>query len=338
MAPSPEKPRRLGRGLEALLASRPPASPVPAAGVAAGTVGGEQQQQEQATQSRSAGEAASELQRVRVAEVRPNPYQPRKEFSEEDLAELEASLRTSGLIQPITVRRSPSGRGYELIAGERRLRAAQRIGWEEIPALVKDIDDQMAATLALVENLQRSDLNPIEEAEGYQRIMQEFSLTQQQVADVVGKDRSTVANALRVLSLPAAVRRMLQEGQITSGHARALLGVGNEMRIVDVAREIVAHGLTVRDVEKRARDVTPQRRRESEAGKGERGSSAAGVGGGSRDPHARRIEDQLRRYLQTDVHLTVSAKERGEIRIMFYSNDDLERVLELVLGANGDAS
>jgi ParB family chromosome partitioning protein len=268
-----------------------------------------------------------------VADVRPNPYQPRKEFSEAELSELEASLRASGLIQPITVRRAPNGRGYELIAGERRLRAAQRIGWEEIPALVKEIDDQLAATLALVENLQRSDLNPIEEAEGYQRIMQEFSLTQQQVAEVVGKDRSTVANALRVLNLPAAVRRMLQEGQITLGHARALLGLGTELRIVDVAREIVSHGLTVRDVEKRARDVTPERRRQSDAGKGGRTDGASG----SRDPQARRIEDQLRRYLQTDVHLSVGAKERGEIRIMFYSNDDLERVLELVLGATGDA-
>lgn len=330
MAPSPEKPRRLGRGLEALLASRPPASPAPTADAAADGTGAEVQQSQRA----SAGEAGSELRRVRVAEIRPNPYQPRKEFSEEELAELEASLRASGLIQPITVRRAPNGRGYELIAGERRLRAAQRIGWAEIPALVKDIDDQMAATLALVENLQRSDLNPIEEAEGYQRVMQEFSLTQQQVADVVGKDRSTVANALRVLNLPATVRRMLQEGQITVGHARALLGLGNEMRIVDVAREIVAHELTVRDVEKRARDVTPQRRRESEA---EKGGEAGKGGGGSKDPQARRIEDQLRRYLQTDVHLTVSAKQRGEIRIMFYSNDDLERVLELVLGADGDA-
>jgi ParB family chromosome partitioning protein len=331
MAPSPEKPRRLGRGLEALLASRPPASSAPAGAPAA--AGGVESQQQ--SPPPSAGDAGNELQRVRLADVRPNPYQPRKEFSEADLSELEASLRTSGLIQPITVRRASNGRGYELIAGERRLRAAQRIGWDEIPALVKDIDDQLAATLALVENLQRSDLNPIEEAEGYQRVMHEFSLTQQQVADVVGKDRSTVANALRVLNLPASVRRMLQEGQITLGHARALLGMGNEMRIVDVAREIVSHGLTVRDVEKRARDVTPERRRESEAGKGRRregtGDSA------SRDPQARRIEDQLRRYLQTDVHLTVAAKERGEIRIMFYSNDDLERVLELVLGANGDA-
>ena len=280
-------------------------------------------------------DAANELQRVAVAEVRPNPYQPRKEFRPEELAELEASLRASGLIQPITVRRTSSGQGYELIAGERRLRAAQRIGWTEIPALVKNIDDRTAATLALVENLQRADLNPIEEAEGYQRVMQEFSLTQQQMADVVGKDRATVANMLRVLNLPASVRRMLQEGQITLGHARALLALGNELRIVDVAREVVSRGLTVRDVEKRGRDVAPERRRDDVA-KGSAGTAATAAGA-PRDPQARRIEDQLRRYLQTDVHLTVGAKERGEIRIMFYSNDDLERVLELMLGATGDA-
>jgi len=324
MAPNPDKPRRLGRGLEALLASRPAAAaPHPAP---ADAVGGAE------PQSLADVVPANELQRVPVAEVRPNPYQPRKEFRPEELAELEASLRASGLIQPITVRRVSGGQGgYELIAGERRLRAAQRIGWTEIPALVKEIDDRTAATLALVENLQRADLNPIEEAEGYQRVMQEFSLTQQQMADVVGKDRATVANMLRVLNLPASVRRMLQEGQITLGHARALLALGNELRIVDVAREVVSRGLTVRDVEKRSRDVAPERRREE----GGRGSAAAA--GASRDPQARRIEDQLRRYLQTDVHLAVGAKERGEIRIMFYSNDDLERVLELLLGATGDA-
>jgi ParB family chromosome partitioning protein len=273
------------------------------------------------------------MQRIRIAQVRPNPFQPRKEFRAEELAELEASLRSTGLLQPITVR-PVSGGGYELIAGERRLRAAQRIGWTEIPALVKEIDDRTAATLALVENLQRSDLNAVEEAEGYQRIMQEFSLTQQQVADVVGKDRTTVANTMRVLQLPASVRRMVQEGQRSLGHARALLAVGNELRIVDLAREAVAQGMSVREVEKRAR--------ESRGGGGGAGPTGAtgrgseGSAGGSRDPEARRIEDLLRRYLQTDVHLSVGAKQRGEIRIMFYSNDDLERVLDLVMGETGE--
>ena len=321
MTSGPEKPRRLGRGLEALLAARPAAAAPTAAAPGSG-------------EGERGGESASEMQRVSIARVRPNPFQPRKEFREEELAELEASLRSSGLVQPITVR-PVSGGGYELIAGERRLRAAQRIGWSEIPALVREIDDRTAATLALVENLQRSDLNAVEEAEGYQRIMQEFSLTQQQVADVVGKDRTTVANTMRVLQLPASVRRMVQDGQLTLGHARALLALGNELRIVDLAREVVAQGLSVREVERRARES----RGASGAGEGERGKRDAERGGasGSRDPEARRIEDLLRRYLQTDVHLRVGSKQRGEIRIMFYSNDDLERVLELVTGATGEA-
>ena len=322
MTSGPEKPRRLGRGLEALLAARPAAATAVPAGAAGAAAAGEGER---------GGEPASELQAVKIADVRPNPFQPRKEFKAEELAELEASLRSSGLLQPITVR-PVGGGGFELIAGERRLRAAQRVGWTEIPALVKPIDDRTAATLALVENLQRSDLNAVEEAEGYQRIMQEFSLTQQQVADVVGKDRTTVANTMRVLQLPASVRRMVQDGQITLGHARALLALGGGvMRIVDMAREVVARGLSVREVEKRAREGRPGSGVSGATGKGGEGSVA-----GKRDPEARRIEDLLRRYLQTDVHLSVGAKQRGEIRIMFYSNDDLERVLELVLGATGE--
>ena len=323
MTSGPEKPRRLGRGLEALLTARPVAG-------AGGAEGGE------AVEQGGVGAVvANELQRVKVAEVRPNPFQPRKEFRADELAELEESLRTSGLLQPITVRPAPAGRGFELIAGERRLRAAQRLGWEEIPALVKSIDDRTAATLALVENLQRTDLNAVEEAEGYQRIMQEFSLTQQQLADVVGKDRTTVANTLRVLQLPPSVRRMVQDGQITLGHGRALLALGDERRIVEVAREVVTLGLSVRDVERRARDAKPVGAGKDGEREGAKGKGVSAAGG--RDPEARRIEDQLRRYLQTDVHLSVGAKQRGEIRIMFYSNDDLERVLELVLGATGEA-
>jgi ParB family chromosome partitioning protein len=295
----PEKPRRLGRGLEALLAVSAPAA--------------------------DAGDTST-LKRLPVAQIRPNPYQPRKEFRPEELADLEASLKASGLLQPITVRPSPKGRGYELIAGERRLRSATRLGWTEIPAVIKEIDDRTLLTLALVENLQRADLNPLEEAEGYQRLIDEFELTQQQVADVIGKDRTTVANMLRVLNLPASVRRMLQESQITLGHARALLAVQDEHAMVDLAREVVARGLNVREVERRAREGEG-----TQKGRAERTERKAAP-----SPEARRIEDQLRRHLQTDVHLSLTAGERGEIRIQFYNNDDLERVLDLVLGAAAD--
>ncbi len=294
-----DKPRRLGRGLEALLATRTSVELPP--------------QQERGT-----------LQRIPVAQIRPNPFQPRKEFRPEQLAELETSLRTSGLLQPITVRPAPAGPGYELIAGERRLRAAANLGWSEIPALVRDIDDTTLLTLALVENLQRADLNPIEEAEGYQRLIQEFALTQQQVADVVGKDRSTVANLLRLLSLPASVRRMLQSGQLTLGHARALLALEQEQAIAELARQIVANDLSVREVERRVRLAAPHRARRERVTRRQRS------GGGN--PETKRIADDLRRRLQTDVHLRLDGAEKGRIEIAFYSLDDLDRVLEIILG------
>jgi ParB family chromosome partitioning protein len=296
---TPEKPRRLGRGLEALLGTASLATP--------GTV----------AEAKDRGE----LQRIRLGDIRPNPYQPRRTFDEAELADLEASLRTNGLLQPITVRPAAHAKGFELVTGERRLRAASRLGWSEIPALVRDLDDKALLTLALVENLQRADLDPLEEAEGYQRLITEFELTQQQVADVVGKDRSTVANMLRLLSLPASVRRLVQESKITLGHARALLAVGDERIMIELARRIVAEGLTVRDVERSARELIGQKRPPRER-----------AGRNQETPVTRRIEDDLRRHLQTDVRVAVSEGERGTITISFYSADDLERVLDLVLG------
>jgi ParB family chromosome partitioning protein len=290
-------PRRLGRGLEALMSARQPA---------AGTETGDR----------------ATLKQIPLSQIRANPYQPRKEFRPEELADLEASLKATGLLQPITVRRVPDGPGYELIAGERRYRAATRLGWPEIPAIVREIDDQTLLTLALVENLQRADLNPVEEAEGYLRLVDEFKLTQQQVADVVGKDRSTVANMLRLLALPASVRRMLQDGQVTLGHARALLGMNGEREMTDLAREVVARGLTVRDVERRVREGSTKAKPEKVARQDRRSAEV------------RRIEDELRRRFQTDVHVDVADRERGEIRIAFYSADDFERVVDL-LGAQG---
>ena len=263
-----------------------------------------------------------ELQKISLREIRPNPYQPRRTFNEQDLADLESSLRTNGLLQPITVRQAAGGKGFELVAGERRLRAAARLGWTNIPALIRDIDDRALLTLALVENLQRADLDPLEEAEGYQRLIDEFELTQQQVADVVGKDRSTIANMLRLLSLPASVRRLVQESKITLGHARALLALGDEAAIIDLARRIVAEGLTVRDVERYARARGTQKRPSRKGTRKPAETTAI----------TRRMEDDLRRHLQTDVRVAVTEGERGTITISFYSADDLERVLDLVLG------
>lgn len=311
----PEQPRRLGKGLEALLAIKnpEPRNTTPAAG---GSTGG-------------SGTPAVGLQHLRLSEIRPNPYQPRKEFKLEELAELQASLKASGLLQPITVRPSPSGTGFELIAGERRFRAATSLGWTEIPAVVRTIDDKTLLTLALIENLQRSDLNPLEEAEGYKRLIDEFALSHAQVGEVVGKDRSTVANLLRLLQLPAAVRRLLGDGAITLGHARALLGLGDERAMVDLAREAASQGLSVRDVERRVQGA-PSSRQAAKAATTKPKGGATG--------EARAIEDRLRRHLQTDVsvHLAKGKKTKGELRIHFFSNDDLARVLDLILQEQSD--
>lgn len=301
---SADKPRRLGRGLDALLATR----------AAVPTLAAVQEP----------GEA---LRSLPIDKIRPNPFQPRKEFRSEDLAELEASLRSNGLLQAITVRPSANGQSYELIAGERRLRAATRIGWKEIPAVIKEIDDRALLTFALVENLQRADLNPIEEGEGYQRLIIDFSLTQLEVAEIVGKDRSTVANMLRLLNLPISIRAMVRDGQLTVGHARALLAVTSEREMLELAREIVAKGLTVRDVEQRARDDSPASSARTTRQK-KSGERVSGL-----NAELKRLQDELRRHLQTDVTISVGEHERGKIEIAFYSSDDLERVLDLVLAS-----
>jgi ParB family transcriptional regulator, chromosome partitioning protein len=306
---SADAPRRLGRGLEALISTA--------------------KAQRESTPSNSAvsSRPTSDLQTVRIEEITPNHFQPRRVFSEDGLAELEASIRASGLLQPITVRPRQGG-GWELVAGERRLRAAGRLGWTEISAIVRDFDDRAMLTLALVENLQRTDLNAFEEAEGYQRLIEEFELTQQQVADAVGKDRTTITNLLRILTLPPAVRLMVEKGQISAGHARALLAVKDQRHQVELANETIARQLSVREVESRARELLHDKREK----KPHVQPTAVQTPSTSADPAVKRIEEQLRRYLQTDVSVQSLGNERGVLRISFFSHDDLERVLELVLG------
>ena len=286
-------PRRLGRGLEALLGST--------------------------TGLANSDEGA--LKSIPIAQITRNQFQPRREFNADDLAELQESVKASGLLQPITVRRRAGRDGFELIAGERRLRAAKNLGWREIPAIIKEIDDRTLLTLALVENLQRTDLNPIEEGEGYHQLTSQFGLTQQQIAETVGKDRTTIANMLRLLQLPEPARRLLQEGHLTMGHAKVLLGLEDSEQIVILAREIVGEGLTVREVERRLREVV-----------GPKSGKKAGRPrtADRQSAEVRQIEARLRRFLQTDVVLKVSAGNAGAISIHFYSADDLERVLELM--------
>jgi len=289
--------RRLGRGLEALLGP-----------------------------TREEAQREGSLVELAIDEIRPNPYQPRQDVDQAALEELQSSIQQAGLLQPVVVRPRPraDGDGYELIAGERRLRACQALGWERIPAVKRDVDDRTALTLALIENLQRDDLSPVDEARGYERLIAEFNLAQQDVADAVGRDRSTVANALRVLKLPEAVLQMLHEGHLSVGHARALLGIEDPRSATNLAREVVAQGLSVREIEDRVRGGrAPERRPRLKKGLGQA-------------PEVRRVEDALRRRLGTDVRVSLRAKGKGQLHISFYSNDDLARLLELMLGAPFD--
>jgi ParB family transcriptional regulator, chromosome partitioning protein len=293
--------KRLGRGLEALL------GPI----------------------SRDEAASAGVIKELPVGSIAPNPYQPRREFDETQLQELANSIAASGLLQPVVVRPRPGGL-HELIAGERRWRAVQRLGWKNIPAVIKDVDDRAVLTLALIENLQRDDLSPIDAALGYQRLIDEFKLPQQEVARLVGKDRSTVSNTLRLLRLPADVQAMIERKEITEGHGRAVLALQDPGTMIRLARDAALAGWSVRDLEARVRgdrltDGRPQRtirRPKPDA----------------RNPAAeiRRIEEALRARLQTDVRVTARRRGRGAITIHYYSNDDLARLLEVVLGAPFD--
>jgi ParB family chromosome partitioning protein len=289
--------KRLGRGLEALLGSV----------------------------SREHAQATGALRELPVASVSPNPFQPRSQIDEADLLELTASIEASGLLQPVVVR--PKNGKYELIAGERRWRAVQRLGWPKIPAVVKDADDQTLLTMALVENLQRDDLTPIDEAAGYQRLVDEFELAQAEIARLVGRDRSTVANLLRLLKLPDEVKQLIQAGKLSEGHARALLAMNDEAQQASLAREAAEQGWSVREVEARVRDGAPAKAPDS-------GVVAAPTRAPQKLPSAdtKRVEDALRKRLGTDVRVTTRRRGRGFISISYYSNDDLARVLELILG------
>jgi ParB family transcriptional regulator, chromosome partitioning protein len=245
--------KRLGRGLEALLGPT----------------------------SREQAIAAGTLRELPVGSVRPNPYQPRTRIDETALAELTASIEASGLLQPVVVR--PKNGSYELIAGERRWRAVQRLGWKNVPAVIREVDDRTLLTLALIENLQRHDLSAIDEALGYQRLQEEFRVPQTEVARMVGRNRSTVANLLRLLRLPAEVQALVHEGQLSEGHARALLALEDDAAIVQLAHAAVAGGWSVRETEARVRGDTPAGEREPEAAR------ARGRGARAVSPDAKRI-------------------------------------------------
>jgi ParB family transcriptional regulator, chromosome partitioning protein len=260
---------------------------------------------------------------VPVARIAPNPYQPRREFTEEQLAELERSIRENGLLQPLVVRpatsASPAGAEWELIAGERRWRAVRRLGWTDVPVIVREIDDRALLVLAIVENVQRADLSPLEEAEAYRRLIDDFGYTQKEVAESVGRERSTVTNLLRLLQLPATVQVMVSGGELSMGHARALLGLPDSRQMAELARRAAKEGLSVRAVEEQVR-----RRQEPPTPK----PTTNGAGGA----HIRRLESELQRVLGTAVRIHAGKGDSGRVEIPFYTSEDFERVTELLLG------
>lgn len=276
-----------------------------------------------------AGPADRGYRTIPVARIAPNPFQPRREFTGPQLAELEASIRENGLLQPLVVRpasaSAPEGADWELVAGERRWRAVRRLGWSEVPVLVREMDDRTLLVLAIVENVQRADLSPLEEADGYRRLIDDFGYTQKEVAESVGRERSTVANLLRLLQLPASVQRLVSEGALSMGHARALLGLDDERKISDLARRAVSEGLSVRAVEERVRSKRATGKTARTGRQAPRNATATG------DAHVRRLESELQRRLGTAARIQVTRGHKGKVEIPFYGTEDFERLMEILL-------
>lgn len=283
------KKRGLGRGLDALLGG---------ANVTA--------IQEEAAQA-----DVRELQQLPLDVIQRGKYQPRRDIDPVTLDELANSIRTQGVMQPIVVRTIGSGR-YEIIAGERRWRASQLAGLERIPAMVRDVSDEAAIAMALIENIQREDLSPIEEAVALQRLQQEFQLTQQQVADAVGKSRVTISNLLRLIALPEEIKTLLSHGDLEMGHARALLGLPSDQQ-VEGARHVVARGLTVRQTEALVRQWLNKPERAKTAQKS--------------DPDIDRLEQRLAERLGSPVQIKHGEKGKGQLVIRYNSLDELQGVL-----------
>ena len=296
-----EQRSRLGRGLAALIGEMGEPQAAPAGRPGAGRGG---------------------PRRVPIEHVRPNPRNPRRTFLEEGLEDLTASIREKGIIQPIVVRQLNGGDSFEIVAGERRWRAAQRAALHEVPVVVLELSDREALEVAIIENVQRADLNPVEEAQGYESLMGEFDYNQNDLARIIGKSRSHIANTLRLLKLPAGVKTYLADGRLSAGHARALLACADPERM---ARDVVEKGLTVRDVEalSKARTVltaTPAKGQAAPAGKAGRGGAPE-----RKSADSRALEKRLGDVLGLSVGIEGKG-EAGELRIRYNSLDQLDEV------------
>ena len=254
-----------------------------------------------------------------IEEIIPNPSQPRKHFDESKLQELAESIREKGILEPLIVRKTDQG--YELVVGERRWRAAQKAGLKEVPVLVKDLEGRDALEISLIENLQREDLNPIEEAEAFKHLIEEFHISQEDLSQRIGKDRTTVTNALRLLKLPLEVREQLLQNRITSGHARAILSLENKEKQKELCALIMKKGLSVREAESLAKRWAAKLRK---------GTPSARKKGDLED-QLHSLQDALRKCLGTKVHITQKGT-RGKIEVEYYSHQDLERIVEAILG------
>ncbi len=262
-----------------------------------------------------------QLLEIDIDLIEPNPQQPRARFTEDKLEELAQSIRVNGLVQPILVRRAEAGR-YQLVAGERRWRASQRAGLSKVKAVVRDIPDDKLLELALIENIQRAELNAVEEAQAYQNLISRMGMSQEEVAQQVGKDRSSVANFLRLLKLPTAVQTMLEEEQLSMGHARALLGLATAEDQLALAQRIAADHLSVREVERLVK--------QSAAGETTTAQEALNSTPKEEDANIRAAETKLKRFLGTQVKIQIG-KQRGKIEIEFTTMTELDRVYSLIM-------
>jgi ParB family chromosome partitioning protein len=264
------------------------------------------------------GQSVGVIAKIEIAKIKPNPYQPRETFDRTALEELKQSIIEKGVIQPITVRRLPGGM-YELISGERRVRASTEAGLTHIPAYIIEVESEKELLeLSLIENIQREKLNPIEIAKAYQRLIEELGYTQEEIAKKIGKDRTTVANFIRLLKLPEQIQESLKRGEITMGHARALINLPSRKLQVEIWNKIVKQGWSVRKVEKIVRDLSKGKIAEEKTTKKKTAQS-----------EFRDIESKLKRIFGTQVKIKQTGNGRGEMVIEFYSDDEFERLLEL---------
>jgi ParB family chromosome partitioning protein len=299
------KKKGLGRGLDALLGGARAADPLTP------DQGDETAASAEAITGPVTGEAVRELG---LDQIQRGRYQPRREFDEERMRELADSIAAQGVIQPIVVRPIAAGR-YEIVAGERRWRASQQAGLDRIPVVVREVTEQAALAIALIENIQRDDLNPLEEASALRRLLDEFGLSHLQVAEAVGKSRSTVTNLLRLLDLEDAVKRLLEQHKLEMGHARALLGLQGAAQI-DVAQQVVSHGLSVRETERLIRRYLA-----------EAAEPAEGAGPSEPDPNIRRLQEDLAERLGARVAIQHGSKGTGRLVINYNSLDELDGIL-----------